>query len=76
MYFINLPGKKYFVKPNYLDSLRHTVRNSLEVKSQKQGVGQEQRKTEHRASSIARQASEINQARIIDRARRVISSPD
>ena len=58
-----------------LDSLSHTVRNSLE-ESSKQGVGQEQRKAERTASSIARQASETTPARTIDRARRVISSPN
>ncbi|HEY9874377.1 MAG TPA: hypothetical protein V6D12_13125 [Candidatus Obscuribacterales bacterium] len=59
-----------------LDNLSHTVRNSLEVESSKQGVGQEQRKAERTASLIARQASEINQARTIASTRRVISSPN
>jgi len=59
-----------------LDSLSHTVRNSLEVESSKQGVGQEQRKAERTASSIARQASETTPARTIASTRRVINSSD
>jgi hypothetical protein len=60
-----------------LDSLSHTVRENLSSKSSKQGVGQEQRKAERTASyNIARQASELTQARTIGSTRRIITSPD